>query len=150
MNITTSYVETLEECVDQDFKGDWNKFEAFLEAKLSSRPYNPRMHSQVAADLALVRNIMDNYKINVKEISSGQIAAYCDSVQIFEVVSKLPADKVLTHCLDNVRKVRRERHDNDSLLDGHCGWPFGLNIFYTFRKKSKDVYLYAVTNPYCD
>ena len=33
---------------------------------------------------------------------------------------------------------------------GACGFPFGLDSFYTFSDEGNGKYIYTVTEPYCD
>jgi hypothetical protein len=88
--------------------------------------------------------------IEKKILRSGQARRYQDSVYEYEIKSDEGFDKTKEHCLSVVCKCNVENEKKDYIHDGSCGFPFGLDSFYTFTDQGKGVYRYTVTHPFCD
>lgn len=90
--------------------------------------------------------------IEYKTIRAGQARAYEDSVYEYEITASedMPAEEVKEYCLTVLSKMNPENEKPGYRHDGHCGWPFGLDSFYSFTKISPGKYNYTITSPYCD
>ena len=82
-------------------------------------------------------------------IRAGQARAYQDSVYEYAIESDLPIEEVRTKCLTEVYKCNPENTQPDLRHTGACGFPFGLDNFYTFKQTGEGKYSYTVTSPYC-
>lgn len=89
--------------------------------------------------------------IESKCLRSGQARAYQDSVYDYEITSDEGTEKTKEHCLTNIQKCNPENQTGDFRNhSGACGFPFGLESFYTFEELGGGKYRYTVTRPYCD
>jgi hypothetical protein len=88
--------------------------------------------------------------IEHKVLRAGQARAYQDSVYDYEVTSDESFEAVKQHCITKIYKVDPTKELPAAKHDGACGWPFGLNPYYSFREINKGVYRYTVTSPFCD
>lgn len=86
---------------------------------------------------------------NEKVIRSGQVSAYCDEVYELEFSAIDEVDALLF--LDIEKKINlKNRVDNDYHHTGRCGFPFGLETFYSIRNIGGNRWRYTSTSPYCD
>jgi len=84
----------------------------------------------------------------VNQIREGQRLPYQDSIYEYIINSDLPEEEVKQKCLTEVRKCAPERHAGLEQYSGHCGFPFGLDSFYRFRKLEENKYQYIVVEPF--
>lgn len=80
---------------------------------------------------------------------------YCDSVYVYDVESDEPEAQVREHCLKNVHRVNPGNERRGDSHGGHCGFPFGLEPYYSFSplgvaRFGVGRYRFSVTVPYCD
>ena len=84
--------------------------------------------------------------ISIKCVSSGQVAAYKDSIYAYEIESDMREFEVKDFC---IRQLKKAEHEGSN-FSGCCAFPFGLNSFYSFTKIGANSYRYRVCDPYCD
>jgi len=97
-------------------------------------------------------------------IQAGQAKAYQDSVYVYDVHSDMPEEWVKAKCLaDYGCGAKQEHHAGPEQHSGAfglylkstpicayppCGFPFGLDPFYSFRMVDEGHYRFMVTLPY--
>jgi hypothetical protein len=86
--------------------------------------------------------------LKVEIVRSGQVKAYQDSIYEYIITATCPEEEVKNICLTEIYPCNPEYKGSN--FSGHCSFPFGLNNFYSFSKKSENQYRYIVCSPYCD
>ena len=84
----------------------------------------------------------------VERVRGGQVGTYQDSVYIYKVRSDLPMDEVKQRCLDELGPVNPKNEKPGHTHNGACGFPFGLDAFYTFMNTGENEYKHQVTCPF--
>lgn len=85
-----------------------------------------------------------------KCVRSGQARVYEDSVYKYEIESDHTPEEVKQICLTEIRKCNPANSVNRNTHTGACGFPFGLDSFYSFEDHKNGTFTYTVTKPYCD
>lgn len=85
---------------------------------------------------------------HVEKLKAGQVRKYGDSIYEYRIVSDEPVEAVKSHCTTKLRPSKNESPNGH--YGGSCGFPFGLESYFKFKKESEGVYLYTVCEPYCD
>ena len=79
-------------------------------------------------------------------IRSGQAGPYKDSVSVFEFDAKNEVDALAG--LKELGYDIKNRLDG-VIHDGSCGFPFGLEDFYSLEQIGQGRYRCSITSPYC-
>ena len=79
---------------------------------------------------------------------SGQVRPYGDSVYDFEITSGMSPGEILALCKKYLYNSNNRK--DDATHNGSCGFPFGLESFFSFVKIGENKYRYTVTEPYTD
>lgn len=87
-------------------------------------------------------------KISVTKMYSGQVARYKDSIYDYKIKSYLKPKEVEEYCLDNVGPFKPKHKLNNGVFNGSCFFPFGLQPYYRFIRRSEIEYQYTICSPY--
>jgi len=84
-----------------------------------------------------------------KQTRCGQARAYQDSVYSWDIESDLPKDEVIAKALAELGRGVNPANISTQ-HSGACGFPFGLDSFYSFSQMATGLYRFTVTEPYLD
>lgn len=87
--------------------------------------------------------------IKSERVRGGQVRSYGDSVYQYKIESDQPAGEVKQHCLTELYPCNPENTRPGLTHNGACGFPFGLDSYYTFTDHGNGKFTYTVTSPYC-
>lgn len=87
-------------------------------------------------------------ELKVTALQEGQMRPYQDSIYRYKVESNFDEKRVKDFCTVVLRKCENELANGS--FDGACSFPFGLNSYFRFIKKSEGEYEYTVCQPYLD
>ena len=80
-------------------------------------------------------------------IRTGQSGKYTDSIYEYKVYSDQPEHDVEKFCKEFIRPATHKARIGDN-FNGRCGYPYGLESFYSFQKIGENTYRYLVCYPY--
>lgn len=98
----------------------------------------------------IYKKVWEEIMFKSKCVRSGQARAYQDSVYGYEIESDQTPEEVKLICLTEIHKCNQKYIVNINDHTGACGFPFGLDSFYSFEDHKNGTYTYIVTEPYCD
>lgn len=84
--------------------------------------------------------------ISWQVLQAGQIRPYADSIYEYEVKTEIHENQVKEFCFNFLKRVSPKNKGHD--FSGSCNFPYGMNSYYTFRKKEENTYMYKVCCPY--
>jgi hypothetical protein len=90
-------------------------------------------------------------KFDAKSVRSGQVRPYGDTVSEWSVESDGTPEEVMAQCLRELApNMPVAQRSAECHSHGTCGFPFGLDSFYTFAPRSNGTFRFCVVWPYCD